>query len=331
MRALGLALLAISLTLVAACGQATATSDTSHLSVLGFQSQEDATSLIARSPGVRSVGVDASMLTTSGITEISPAARAQLRAAHKLGLTAQLLVGNYSDAIADFDEPLAHRMLSSPARIRTAAHQLAADVRAGGWDGVSVDLESLTSRDTAGLTTFLGAVRRRLPAGATLTICLQADTSAADYAANGYDLAAIAKVVDVVELMTYDEHGPWERQPGPVGELSWTRAAVKALTAVVPAGHVDLGVAGYGYAWRPKRIDTLSDHQARKLAGHRARWKPSVGEWTAKLADGSVLWWSDARSYRTRVCLAAELGLHGLAVWSLGLSDPLVAPSSVTC
>jgi spore germination protein len=48
-----------------------------------------------------------------------------------------------------------------------------------------------------------------------------------------------------------------------------------------------------------------------------------VGEWTAHLPDGSTVWWSDARSYAVRARLAASLHLHGLAVWSLGLSDVL--------
>jgi spore germination protein YaaH len=48
-----------------------------------------------------------------------------------------------------------------------------------------------------------------------------------------------------------------------------------------------------------------------------------VGEWTAQLRDGSTVWWSDARSFAIRVAMARADGLHGVAVWSLGLSDPL--------
>jgi spore germination protein YaaH len=48
-----------------------------------------------------------------------------------------------------------------------------------------------------------------------------------------------------------------------------------------------------------------------------------VGEWTARLRDGSTVWWSDARSLARRTQFAWVLHLHGLAVWSLGLSDPI--------
>jgi spore germination protein YaaH len=94
----------------------------------------------------------------------------------------------------------------------------------------------------------------------------------------------------------------------------------------VPPAKIDLGVAGYGYAWRPHSNDMLSDAQARALIKRyhaRAHWSKSVGEWTARLKDGSVLWWSDARSLTARAQLAAADHLGGLAVWSLGLSDPI--------
>ena len=60
-------------------------------------------------------------------------------------------------------------------------------------------------------------------------------------------------------------------------------------------------------------------------AGAKAHYVVSVGEWTARLRDGSTVWWSDARSLARRAQLARSLHLHGLAVWSLGLSDPITS------
>ena len=66
--------------------------------------------------------------------------------------------------------------------------------------------------------------------------------------------------------------------------------------------------------------------QARALVARfhaRPHWSASAGEWTARLRDGSTLWWSDARSVLLRVRLARALHVHGVAVWSLGSGDPL--------
>jgi spore germination protein YaaH len=159
-------------------------------------------------------------------------------------------------------------------------------VNADGWDGISVDLESLTARDTPGLTSFVQTLHNGLGPAKTISIDLQNSTRPSEFAAAGYDLQAIARTVDEVVLL----------------------------------------VAGYGYAWRPHSKEQVSDERARALAaaGHaKRRFDRRAGEWTATLRDGSTLWWSDARSYRLRVALARRLHLQGLAVWSLGLSDPI--------
>src|SRR5262249_51704834 len=137
----------------------------------------------------------------------------QLAVAHARKLPAVLLVANWSDTINDFSEPLAYETLGSTDTTDSAASALAASVSAGGRDGVSVDLESLAARDTAGLTRFVADLRADLPDGDSLTICLSASTSHSAYAAMGYDLPALAASAGQIVLMTYDDHGPWEKKP----------------------------------------------------------------------------------------------------------------------
>jgi spore germination protein YaaH len=200
-------------------------------------------------------------------------------------------------------------------------------VTAQRWDGVNVDLESLNPTDTAGLVAFLRELRAQLPARAALSIDLQTEISLADMQADGYDLTSIGRAVNSVVLMAYDENGPWNpHTPGPIGALSWQRAGLKVLLSRVPASKVVLGVAGYGYAWRPSGAVSVSDQQARALAAANhvtPLWRPVEGEWTVRLRDGSVVWWSDARSLGLRRTLAGQLHLSGLAVWDLALSDPI--------
>jgi len=319
--------LAVSL-LVSPAAASVEAAGTSRLPVLGFQSDGSTPALIAAdAPGLAAVGVDGVNLTGPGsVSTPAVADRAQLAAAHRAGLTAMLLVGNWSDTIEDFSEPLAWRTLGHQAMIARAAATLAADVNTEGWNGVSVDLESLAPRDRAGLTAFVDALRADLPEAASLTVCVTSFPSLADYGSNGYDLRGLAAAANQLVLMAYDEHGPWENTPGPVGAETWVQAGLHAVMRVVPGRQIDLGVAGYGYAWRPHANVMLSDAGARRLVrreGGRARWVSTVGEWTATLRDGSTVWWSDERTLALRERLAARLGLHGLAVWSLALSDPI--------
>jgi spore germination protein YaaH len=300
------------------------------LPVFGFQSDGSPTSVIGMSAAaLGSVGVDGLNLTGPGRVSVPTSQdRAQLFAAHRAGLPAVLLVGNFSDRINDFSEPLAHATLGRPPAIARVVDALATNVRAGGWNGISVDLESLTVRDRPGLAAFVAGLRHALPTDDSLTVTVMNETSPGDYRSAGYDLAALARSADQLVLMAYDQHGPWENTPGPIGALAWQRAGLHAILEIVPAAKVDLGVAGYGYAWRPHANLQLSDAGARRLvarSGAHARWVPSAGEWTATLPDGSTVWWSDRRSLALRLRLAASIKLHGLAVWSLGLSDPITA------
>lgn len=298
--------------------------------VLGFQSEGSPPRLIDRSRrALTQVGVDGINLIGRGeVSAVDHAAAAQLSRARADGLPAVLLVGNWSPRINDFSEALAHRTLGSAAATRAAALAVAREAIGGGWNGVSVDLESLAPRDRAGLTSFAATLRGALPSGDSLTVCVEAFTSMASYRANGYDPGALARSADQIVLMTYDDHGPWENTPGPIGPLRWQRRSVRALERSVPREQILLGAADYGYAWRPHSNDNLNVAQARALVARRhshARWVAAVGEWTAGLPDGSTLWWSDRRSVALRIRLAQRLGLHGVAVWSLGTGDPIPA------
>lgn len=302
---------------------------TPRLAITGFQSESDPRAAIDRSAAaLTTVGVDGVNLQARGtkVGATDAAARAQLARAHADGLRAELLVGNFSERIDDFSERLAHGLLKSPVRIRQIAETLSATVRQEGWNGISLDLESLQARDGAGLVSLVHALRDHLPAGDTVSVNVMNETSLDEYRAAGYALPALGQAASRLILMAYDQHGPWEPTPGPVGALAWQMAGLRALLSRVPADRIDLGQAGYGYVWAPHHRTQLSDVAARQLvtrAGEHPHWSSRAGEWTADLPDRTTVWWSDTRSLALREHLAAQRHLHGLAVWSLGLSDPI--------
>lgn len=297
--------------------------------VTGFQPEGADPALIdTNASAMDVVGVDGLLLSRTGtrVTTPSREARTQRNRAHAHGLEAQLLVSNYADG--DFSEPIARRMLRSPANRSHVVRALATDVRSGGWDSIMIDLEALTAADRPGLTAFARELRTAVGDDVRLDIALSASTTAAGYARTGYDVRALSAPLDHLTLMAYDQHGPWEpNAPGPVGSLRWASKSARALAALAPADQIVLGVAGYGYHWKgPRPAGQLSDDQARRRvrkAHVTPTWNTTVGEWTATLPSGEVLWWSDARSLRERVALAERLGLTGVAVWSLDLSDTL--------
>jgi spore germination protein YaaH len=288
--------------------------------------------LVARSAGAATtIGIDGVTVLDdgSGLSTLDPAVARAVRAAHAAGATAELLVSNYSDSVEDFSPAVGTALLGDPAHRSAVVAALVDDAASADADGVQVDLESLRTRDRAGLTAFVTelrtALRTRIGDAATVSIAVMAATSRVGYSARGYDVPAIAVAADRLVLMTYDQHGPSWSDAGPVGGLPWQRRAVRAfLASGAPAGRVDLGVAGYGYTWPAHGTGALlTDDAARRKAGPHAVWSAEQGEWHATLPSGLRMWWSDARSFDARTALTRQLGVHGVALWQLRGSDPL--------
>lgn len=298
------------------------------LEVTGWILQSGSNQLVARNAdGLTTLSVAAVALTANGggVSRPGPDHERLRKAAHRHGLEAELLLSNYSNRLEGFDPLRLHRLLSSPARIDRVARRLAA-YAGQGWDGINVDLELVRESDGDGLVALVEALQEQMPEEKTVSIDVSAAPSVEAYRDRGYRLAGIAAAVDVVDLMTYDLHGPWSG-PGPIGDLAWQRRSLDALLTVVPAEQVQVGVAGYGYTWpREGTGRSVTVKQARRLVerdGATAHWRAGPGEWTARLSNGTRLWWSDGRSYEKRIDLAREYGVRGLAVWRLGSADTL--------
>jgi spore germination protein YaaH len=323
------AALATSVVVLATSSRPAAPLAAAHLAVTGYIGDWNSTSWIdAQAAGISTVGVDGVDVTPAGngVSLPSPVALQLLATAHARGLTAVLLVDN-STATGTSTGAATRLLMSAHNRDRVAA-QVASIVRSQGWDGVTVDLEALATRDGQGLVGFVARLRVLLPGRLQLAVDVSATPSLAEYPQDGYHLASLSRVADVV-LMAYDEDGPWSG-PGPIGGLPWQRAALAAVRRAVSDRRLVLGVAAYGYTWpaggRVHDGTTVSDAQARRLATasrRQPRWNRAQGEWTVRLRDGTVLWWSDVRSFALRRALAARDGLAGLAVWQLATSDVL--------
>jgi spore germination protein len=305
----------------------------SHPLVTGFQpSWADTANLDASAAAIDMVAISGIDIGPDGSAVTSPSedVLAQLRHAHALGKKAEVLLLNYQAGVG-FSDEVAKSMLGTPANRASAAASLAAVVRSSGFDGVMFDLESLSPAEAPDLTKFAAALRAAVGPDIHLDAAIQPSTRPEGYRRLGYDIPGLLESLDNVTVMAYDQHGTFNpANPGPVGELSWQRKVLRAMLILAKPGQVDLGAAGYGYRWAADGTHTVGDIRARRLvaaAGVTPSFDERRGEWTATLPDGQVFWWADARSIALREKLAASLGLHGVAVWSLALSDPLpVAP-----
>ncbi|NMM17612.1 MAG: glycosyltransferase [Cellulomonas sp.] len=322
--------------LLVAADQATQSQDLSHrhgtfeLNGYVISDNNDAAAAVdQQAPNLSSVSATGALVNPNGTFEYMSAQNALVHA-HFGGARAQLVVQNYDPNLGqsgDFSPALAGAALASPASRQAFVDDIAAVVTRDRWDGVVIDFELLNRPDQPGLLDLLSRLRTALPSGSRLTVALpvpQADNPTS----LGYDLAAVARVVDVVQLMTYDQSDPTS-SPGPIGSLTWIEDAVTSALSFVPADKLQIGAASYGYAWGPSatRIGQSFSPAQGRAAAAAAHVTPSwdaVGNgWTAHLPDGTVLWWSDTRSIANVVDLALRSHLEGAAVWELSTAEPL--------
>ncbi|HTW60331.1 MAG TPA: glycosyl hydrolase family 18 protein [Terracidiphilus sp.] len=228
------------------------------------------------------------------------------------------------------------------------------EARLHGYVGFQFDFENLDYLDRDGLSAVVARAADALhKAGLKLTIATV--PNAPGYPGMGgfarwiytdwrgaYDLAALAKSVDLVCLMTYDQQTRWT-MPGPVAGWQWTVDNLDYALQFVPKEKLSLGIPLYGYHWytgaptvdkttgkeQPNlTADYISTPDALQLAtafGGKPEW--DAADHTAFLyfyRDQMREWifYTDLRTFRDRYQLAAGRGLEGFCSWVLGSEDP---------
>jgi len=159
-----------------------------------------------------------------------------------------------------------------------------------------------------------------------------------------YDIAEIAKVVDLVCLMTYDQHTRWT-MPGPVAGWDWTVENLDYALKVVPKEKLSLGIPLYGYHWyagTPTKETELAPDKPNPTAVYIGT--PNALQ-LAETYKGNIQWdavdrtayfyfyrdqmrewifFTDLRTFKERYQLAEKDGLQGFCSWVLGEEDPAI-------
>ena len=162
-----------------------------------------------------------------------------------------------------------------------------------------------------------------------------------------YDLQAIAKSVDLLCLMTYDQHTRWTT-PGPVAGWGWTTENLAYALQYVPREKLSLGIPLYGYHWNTgepaKHVDPslpqgeeykpnyvgeyISQPNSLFYArsyGAKPEWDPidhTAWFWFYRDQMREYIFFTDRRTFEDRYRLAEKEKLQGFCSWVLGEEDP---------
>jgi spore germination protein YaaH len=246
------------------------------------------------------------------------------------GIATFATVSNF-DAIG-FDAKITHAILNnSKPRVR-AINQMLKLVQRWGYQGINIDLESIDHSDRKAFSSFVSDVARKMRSGGYLTVVsvpAELKDDPQDSWTGAFDLAALGQSADILQVMTYDQHGPWGA-PGPVAGLNWVEPCIAYSASVVTPSKLSLGIPAYGYDWNQtaktgaqvfwKDIPALI-----AKSGAKPQWDSTSSSpfFTYQAADGSshVVWYEDEKSIPLKSALATTYKLAGVSVFALGYDD----------
>jgi spore germination protein YaaH len=274
------------------------------------------------------------------------------------GLPVYPSVSDYSNTTGGFDPDIMQTIDSSAATRNNAVTNLVNFAVSNGFAGINLDVEAVgmeangpTAADTRNFTAFVTSLATALHAqGLKLIESIPPTDGSANYSyVDGYNYAALGKVVDYMQVMTYDEVGPgWSSSPsgtwpGPCSGLDWMNGIITYAVKQVPAGKILLGLPTYGYdfstggqqTWAPDTnygTQGFSAYIASKKAKSfvdatsatpYATWgavKQQSGVFSNKTAQ-PALWFDNPTSITTKSKLIGQYSLGGAGVWAMGYED----------
>ena len=224
-----------------------------------------------------------------------------------------------------------------------------------GYTGFQLDFENISWTDRDALTALVRESAEALhQAGLKLSIATVPNAPGYPAGKGGYakwiytdwrgayDIAELAKSVDLLCLMTYDQQTRWT-MPGPVAGWQWTVENLDYALKVILKEKLSLGIPLYGYHWYTgapiedkttgaeksnQTADSINAPDAVQLA---QAYKASI-EWDS-VDHGAWFWfyrdqlrewifYTDLHTFQDRYQLVKDHGLEGFCAWVLGAEDP---------
>ena len=256
--------------------------------------------------------------------------------------------------VALFNKDQVHTLLTNLDAQDEMNRALVRESKENGYDGFQYDVEDIMWNDAGALSAMVKKAANALHAE-HLQLQIAVVPNAPGHAGHtdfgkwifeewrgAFDLKALAQSVDLLCLMTYDQHTRWTT-PGPVGGWTWTKENLAYALKTVPREKLSLGIALYGYHWftgdpgldKPEKKPNptaeyisypnamfLQQSYAGKLQWDDDEHTP----WFFITRDQmrEYVFYTDQRAFMDRYNLAKENGLQGICAWVLGEEDPAI-------
>lgn len=256
--------------------------------------------------------------------------------------------------VALFNKEQAHKLVGDAKAQAVMNASLLRMCKENGYQGIQFDIEDISWTDKDGLTQLVKTTADLLHAQG-LQVQIAVVPNAPGYPGKGdfsrwifedwrgaYDLKALGQAVDLLCLMTYDQHTRWT-MPGPVAGWGWVTQNLNYALQYVPKDKLSLGIALYGYHWytgdpglgKPEQkpdhgaeyISAPNAQYLRDTFGAQQQWDPvdrTAWFWFYRDQMREWVFYTDKQTFAARYDLVKDQGLEGFCSWVLGEEDPAI-------
>ena len=244
------------------------------------------------------------------------------------------VVSNYGKD--DWEPTIAHNILSSTTIKKKFISNLLNLARTGHYKGINIDFESLSPKDRNLFSKFIQELSKTLSTNGFLTMvsvpAKQID-NLSDSWSGAFDYNSIGKSANLIQIMTYDETGPWWNLPGAVTSTQWLDASLKYAVSVIDPKKILMGLGAYGNDWNitsgniaDNRQLPLSDitQLLKTTSGKPERDTPSNSmHFTYVDPRGEIheVWYDDSISIAQKAHFTVKYHLAGISVYAIGMED----------
>lgn len=207
-------------------------------------------------------------------------------------------------------------------------------------DGINVDFENMYLKDKDMFSQFM---REMAPLLRQQGLVVSVDTGVpggSDQWSKCYDRAALARAVDYVMVMTYDQHWSGSSESGSVAQYTWVENKLKETLEEVPESKLFLGLPFYIREWKEEvgsdgkvkvtqnavlSMDTAKERIVKNKA--EIQWDQESGQFFAEYKKGGAtykMWLEDEKSIDLKSSLVHKYGLAGVASWRKGFESQKV-------
>jgi len=145
-----------------------------------------------------------------------------------------------------------------------------------------------------------------------------------------FDYARLAKAVDSISLMTYDD----PKSIGPVASLPFINKVLDYVKDKIPVEKLSLGIPLYYWGWSTDPFKKVTNSGSyKRLSGIMNNYQYNSGfdallgaSWLTYFWQDKQykIWYQDKQSFQNKLDIIKQNNFRGFSAWVLGVEDPSI-------